>query len=355
MTTLIIPCSGKSSRFPSIRPKWLFTHPNGELMIERAIRPFENKSQIKKKIITITRQIDKKFNAKQILNQAFGKKVEVLILKNKTKSASETVFKTIKSLKIAGQIIVKDSDNFFEIDKKFNIKNKNFVFYADIEKNTQVQNIHHKSFLLINNKNQILNIEEKKVVSEKICVGIYSFKSVNDFKKHYNFCKNKFQKQEIFISFIVKSMLAENNLFLTSEVINYEDYGSFSDWLKIRARYRTYFVDLDGVIFINKGKYGKKNWNSKNVLINENIETLKKLNTGNAQIIFTTSRPDNFRNKLLNEIRKIGFKKFKLITGLNHGQRIIINDYSTTNPNPTALSINLHRNSNKLKDLIESY
>jgi len=50
MTTLIIPCSGKSSRFPSIRPKWLFTHPNGELMIERAIRPFENKSQIKKKL-----------------------------------------------------------------------------------------------------------------------------------------------------------------------------------------------------------------------------------------------------------------------------------------------------------------
>ena len=53
-------------------------------------------------------------------------------------------------------------------------------------------------------------------------------------------------------------MLSENNLFLNSEVRNYEDYGSFSDWLKIRSKYRTFFVDLDGVIFLNKGKYGKK-------------------------------------------------------------------------------------------------
>jgi hypothetical protein len=355
MTTLIVPCSGKSSRFPSIRPKWLLTHPNGELMIERAIKLFDNKSQIKKKIITITRQIDKKFNAAQILNQVFGKKVEVLILKNNTKSASETVFKTIKSLNIIGQIIVKDCDNFFEIDKKFIMRNKNFVLYADIEKNIQIGNIHQKSFLLTNNQNQILNIEEKKVVSEKICVGIYSFRSVNDFEKHYYFCKKKFRNKEIFISYIVKSMLAENNLFLTSEVKNYEDYGSFSDWIKIRAKYRTFFVDLDGIIFINKGKYGKKNWNSRDVLINKNIEILKKLNAENAQLIFTTSRTDNFKKKLLNKLKKIGFKKFKLILGLNHGQRIIINDYSITNPNPTALSINLLRNSNKLEDFIESY
>ena len=96
MTTLIIPCSGKSSRFPSIRPKWLFTHPNGDLMIERALKTFNDNSKIKKKIITITKEIDRKFNAKQILNQAFGKRVKILVLKNSTKSASETVFKTIK-------------------------------------------------------------------------------------------------------------------------------------------------------------------------------------------------------------------------------------------------------------------
>jgi len=354
MTTLIIPCSGKSSRFPSIRPKWLFTHPNGDLMIERALKTFNDHGKIKKKIITITKEIDRKFNAKQILTQAFGKTVKILVLKNSTKSASETVFKTIKNLNLKGQIIIKDSDNFFNIDKNFNTYNKNFVLYANIEKNPQIRNIHHKSFIITNNKKQILDIEEKKVVSEKICVGIYSFKSVNDFKKHYFNCKNLIKNREIYVSFIVKSMLSENNLFLTSEVKNYEDYGSFSDWLKIRSKYRTFFVDLDGVVFINKGKYGKENWNSKNILIKKNIEILKNLNANKAEIVFTTSRPLNFKKKLNSELKKIGFKNFKLILGLNHGQRIIINDYSETNPNPTALSINLLRNSDKLKDLIES-
>ncbi len=355
MTTLIIPCSGKSSRFPSVRPKWLFTHPSGELMIERALRALDNNNQIKRRVITITKQIDKKFNAKQILNQAFGKRVKILVLQKSTKSASETVYKTITNLKIRGHIIIKDSDNYFDIEPNFSIEDKNFVLFANIEKNPQIRNIHHKSFIITNSKKQILNIEEKKVVSEKICVGIYSFKSVEDFKKHYFLCKKSIKNKEIFISFIVKSMISENNLFLTSEVKNYEDYGSFLDWLKIRSIYRTFFVDLDGVIFYNKGKYGKKNWDTKNFIIRKNVEILKKLNTKKAQILFTTSRPKRFEKKLNYELRKIGFKNFKLILGLNHGQRILINDYSDTNPNPTALSINLNRNSDKLKDLIDSY
>ena len=96
MTTLIIPCSGKSSRFPSIRPKWLFTHPNGDLMIERALKTFNDHGKIKKKIITITKEIDRKFNAKQILTQAFGKTVKILVLKNSTKSARKLYLKLLK-------------------------------------------------------------------------------------------------------------------------------------------------------------------------------------------------------------------------------------------------------------------
>ena len=35
---LILPVAGKSSRFPNLKPKWLLTHPNGNLMITEAIR-----------------------------------------------------------------------------------------------------------------------------------------------------------------------------------------------------------------------------------------------------------------------------------------------------------------------------
>ena len=37
MATLIVPCAGKSTRFPNMKPKWMLTHPDGKLMIEKAL------------------------------------------------------------------------------------------------------------------------------------------------------------------------------------------------------------------------------------------------------------------------------------------------------------------------------
>ena len=34
---LILPVAGKSSRYPGMRPKWLLTLPNGQLMIEKSL------------------------------------------------------------------------------------------------------------------------------------------------------------------------------------------------------------------------------------------------------------------------------------------------------------------------------
>ena len=35
---LILPVAGMSTRFPNVKPKWLLTHPNGNLMIAEAIK-----------------------------------------------------------------------------------------------------------------------------------------------------------------------------------------------------------------------------------------------------------------------------------------------------------------------------
>ena len=34
--TLLLPCAGKSSRYPGTRPKWMLTLPEGELALARA-------------------------------------------------------------------------------------------------------------------------------------------------------------------------------------------------------------------------------------------------------------------------------------------------------------------------------
>ena len=37
MFTLMLPCAGRSTRYPNMRPKWSLTHPNGRLMITQGI------------------------------------------------------------------------------------------------------------------------------------------------------------------------------------------------------------------------------------------------------------------------------------------------------------------------------
>ena len=37
MKYLIIPAAGQSTRYPNLRPKWLLTMPDGQLMIEKCV------------------------------------------------------------------------------------------------------------------------------------------------------------------------------------------------------------------------------------------------------------------------------------------------------------------------------
>ena len=120
------------------------------------------------------------------------------------------------------------------------------------------------------------------------------------------------------------------------------------------SRFTKNFTICSGVIFRNKGKYGKKNWNTKNEVIKKNTKTLLKLNSQGAQIVFASARPEENQRKLMVELKKIGFSNFKILLGLNHSQRILINDYYLTNPNPSAVAINISRDSENLDQLIQS-
>lgn len=347
MTTLIIPCAGKSSRFPGTRPKWLLTHPDGNLMIQKSVQNIINLKFIKKKIIVITKEINEKFNAKFILKKAFNNSFEILILNNQTKSASETVFQAIKKKKINGPIIIKDSDCHLNI-KKSKIKGLNFIGCVNLNKNTNIQNLHMKSFVKINKKNQITDIIEKKIVSENICVGLYAFSSEKLFFKAYFECKKIVKDFELYLSILVRYLINDNYLFNYMECTDYEDYGTFDDWLLIRDKYRTFFTDLDGVIFKNKGKYGRKNWYTHNEILTNNVKKLLQINDNGAEIIFCSARSKDQKKKLIVDLKNLGFRNFRLILGLNHTQRILINDFTTHSPNPTALAINLLRDKDDL-------
>ena len=344
MNTLIIPCAGKSSRFPNMKPKYILTHPDGKLMLEKAIERM-NLDIFDRIIITIVKPHDEKHDIKLILNQVFkdNSKVEICVLDDFTSSASETIYLTLKKMNVTGSIVVKDSDNCVGVNLDKNIKN--MIVGCDLREYKEVPNIPGKSFLIINEQNIIQDIVEKKIVSSIICLGVYCFKDSSDFIKAYqNMISNKISG-EMYISHIVSYLISKGYIFESVMVQFYNDWGTLTEWQAEQKKYRTYFIDVDGVIMKNSGKYGKINWSNNHEYLDENVAAIKRLQDNGGQIVITTSRTEDFRSDLEKLLSDAGIKPYAILMGLNHAQRVLINDFAPTNPYPSCSAISLPRNS----------
>ena len=351
MKTLLIPCAGSSSRFPNMRPKWMLTHPDGKLMIEKSLEGI-NIDFFDRIIIVILQTHIEKFNADIILKQAFIniKNVEIVVLPFPTSSASETVYQAVKKLSLTGGVVVKDSDNC--INLTFLEKIQNCIGALNI--NTYKKNIElrSKSFLLLNDNNIVMDIIEKKVISDCICVGVYSFQDINDFSSSYLELLNENIVGEIYLSHVISYMISVKKIiFQAIHVTDFKDWGTIQEWKIEQQLYKSFFIDFDGVCIKNSGKYGIKNWDNNNDFIIDNLNTIRHLQETGSQIIITTSRPKKYEYMIQNILNKFGIFPYAIITGLNHAPRILINDFAPTNPYPSAIAINIHRNEN-LKDYI---
>ena len=70
--------------------------------------------------------------------------------------------------------------------------------------------------------------------------------------------------------------------------------------------------------------------------------------------MFVSARNQKYYNKINKDLKKEGFTNFKILLGLHHSQRILINDYFLTNPNPSALALNIPRDDDNLDKLVQS-
>lgn len=352
MNTLIIPCAGKSNRFPNMKPKYLLTHPDGELMIQKAMKGL-NLEIFDRIIITIVKPHDEQYESGLILSQVFkkDKKIEICILDDFTKSASETVYLTLEKMAVFGAFVIKDSDNLVKI--KLPEKIQNSISSYDLHKHPNISNIPGKSFLIINNQNIINDIIEKRVVSNMICLGVYAFEDVELFKKAYLELQTKNISGELYISHVISYILSQKHTTFTAvEADNYEDWGTLVEWEEVQHNYRTYFVDVDGVLIKNCGKYGSINWSNNKELLKDNINIIKTLQNKGAQIVITTSRTEEYRKDLENILQENEIKPYAILMGLNHAARVIINDFATTNPYPSGIAITIPRNSS-IKEYVE--
>lgn len=349
MNTLIIPCAGKSTRYPNMKPKWLLTHPDGELMIEKVIFNLDI-NKFDRVIITIVNQHNMNFDAELILNQIFRNKLkdklEICVLDAFTSCQVETVIKTIEIMSITGSILIKDCDSLIEITDYKLVLNNNFVSGVNINnfKNENFK-LKNKSFFKINKEKNIVEIKEKDIISTYISVGFYGFADAELFLNTYNILKNNYEGLELYISHIIQYLIINNRIkFNYLCVSDYIDWGTADDWYYTIKKHSTYIVDIDGVLVENVGKYGSRNWYNYNVELKNNLNKIKELSDNGAQIILLTSRDKKsikFIEKIFNIYR---IPIHAIITDCNHSCRIIINDFAFSNPYPSCKAINIPRN-----------
>lgn len=349
MKTLLVPAAGRSSRYPDLRPKWVLTHPTGKLMIDLVLEAMDYR-QFDRTVITVIKEHCERHQVDVILRQIFGSSIDILVLENETCSAAETVFQSIVQARIEGDLIIKDSDC---IVRSTLPARSNFIVGLSINENSPVDRIQSKSFIVKDDNDVILDIVEKDVVSNVICVGVYA-SDAGQFADAYSEIRRSdvFQRVgELYVSHVMSYlMLQKKILFHYIEADDFVDWGTLEDWYKEMGRHETYLFDIDGVILKNYGKYGEKNWGNTFEPIMENVRVVKRLSDEGHQIIFMTSRTEECLGKFRQFLDEQGIRCKTIVSGCFHGKRIIVNDFAHSNPYPSCEAVAIRRN-----DLLEHY
>lgn len=346
---LIVPMAGKSSRFPNLRPKWMLTHPSGRFMAIESIKSLNLEKFSKIYFVCLQEHEDlysftKGFN-EELEDLGIKGKSEFVFLKESTVDQPETVKQAIELANIKGSIFIKDSDNHFTSE----YDSDNEVCYFDLNGSGLIKPS-NKSYLTTDKHGYISNIVEKNVISPFYCVGGYGFKDASLFVKTLEKLSKKYDR---YISDVIYKSILDGENFKAKKVNQYIDWGTLEDWERFKKTFGTLFIDIDGTLVKNSSAHFPPYIGNTEALT-ENINTLKKLyKTGKFQIILTTARSEKYREITIDQMKREEIPFDKLIMGLYHSKRIIINDYSKSNSFKSCDSVNVRRDSEDLSEMLK--
>lgn len=344
----MVPAAGLSSRYALNRPKWLLQHPSGVPMVAAGL---EGLSGMITQVTLVALEehlegVNTDFVTSAIENSVDAP-VTILGLGSRTASMVETVIAALQLLGAETPFCVKDTDNFVALENPDQRFEGNFVSVADLKIFPQVQAA-NKSFVEVTDAGTVSRIVEKEVVSNLINTGFVGFSSSSDFIAA---ALGVTGAREIHISTVISELIRRGELFTTFAAAEYEDWGTLADWLQFTATWGTMFVDLDGVLFTNADPLSnERNWSSFQPIAKNLEYLLARQDSKRVKFVFTTSRSKSFVRDIETALTAMGFQDFDVVAGLLHATRYLINDFAETNPYPSAVSINLPRNSDTLAD-----
>jgi hypothetical protein len=177
---IIVPCCGRSTRFPNLPPKWMLPASDGKPMICAAVGGLP--INLDDLIVTLLREHEDRFDATAGLALAFGRRIETCILEQPTSSQSETIAKTLLATRLNEPFLAKDADGSFTTATLND--EKNFVCVSSLNR-CDLMNPRNKSYVVVDETGAITSIREKVVISDLFNVGGYFFRSPRQFLDYY--------------------------------------------------------------------------------------------------------------------------------------------------------------------------
>jgi hypothetical protein len=357
MSTLILPCAGRSSRFPGLKPKWLLTMPNGKLMFADAISKLDLTLVDRIVVGVLKEHVDQHCGDAKALFQCLeplAQQLTIVLIHAPTRDQVQTIECILAHANVQGPIFIKDCDSQFVCQ----VPTSNAVATVEITRDLQhLDSPAGKSYAHFDN-GSLTNIVEKQVIGPHFCVGGYSFASAESFLADITTAR-RLQSRcasdcELAISDLLWFRTISDAKTSQLPVFAYEDWGTRAAWDRYCASFRILFVDIDGTLIKNSGAYFQPSWGMAAPLPN-NVALLQDLRSrGRTQIILTTSRTEAFRAVTEKQLKHSGIVYDHIIFGLLHCKRILINDHAPTNPFPSALAISLKRDADDLSDFLTS-
>lgn len=338
LKTLIVPCAGRSARFPGLPPKWMLRYPDGKLMAEKALEGLDA-GDYGRVIFVIVKEHAEKYQADAVLEDIFhfsgSPRYGLLILDDFTSCQAETVYLALKKMGITGSFEVKDSDNYIKASGR---GLHDFVAGVNIISfKKEIARLNAKSFLMVNGQGVVTDIIEKQVRSEFISVGLYGFGDVKLFCDAYEYLRGASGLgYEIYLSHVIAYLIGTKQcIYQYLEAEDYEDWGTIDDWNTVLEERKTLLINIDGILW-EKGGPG-----SGCRQLEGNLLALKKLTDKGAQVIALTSGPEASEAPIKEMFALNGIPLHGIVSRCNLAHQVLIGRLDGTIPYPACEAINM--------------
>ena len=330
---VIVPCCGRSSRYPNQPPKWMLPSHDGRPMVSLAVSGVD--FDLADLVVVVLREHDERFQVVAGLKSAVGAEVNVVVLEKPTASQPDTVAQTLRALDLDEPFLVKDSDNVFTLPEPE--QNYNYLCVESLN-HFEAINPKNKSYVQIDHNGVVTNIREKVVISDLFSVGGYYFTSPKAFLEYFDRLAGDAGrlKSEIYVSDVIGAMILDGAPFRAREITGYQDWGTVHEWRRSLLARTAYFLLVDGFLFERGSEYFRPRF--ADVQPNpEAIETALSLHRLGHTLIYLSIRPASLAELTRKQLEDAGLPPGQVVHHCPIGSWVLV-----TAPHPTLPFLTSH-------------